>query len=123
VLNVTVNGTQLINQFFKELKMKARIIFVCVAIMAILAHADELQDLLGKKLVEYQGVCRLDANGMLVFDDKQAKTAPQCIVGADVGEKDLKAVLLFDSKGQPIKLLEYSLKDRKQRTLWVRGAT
>ena len=103
--------------------MKARIILVCLAIMTILAHANELKDLLGNKVTEYVGVCRLDANGMLVFDDKEAKTAPLCIVGADAGEKDLKAILLFDSKGQPIKLLEYSLKDRKQRTLWVRGAT
>lgn len=103
--------------------MKARIILVCLAIMAILAHANELKDLLGNKVTEYVGVCRLDANGMLVFDDKEAKTAPQCIVGADAGEKDLKAVLLFDSKGQPTKLLEYSLKDRKQRTLWSRGST
>lgn len=102
--------------------MKARIIFVCVAIMAILAHADDLKSLLGNKVTEYVGVCRLDANGMLVFDDNEAKTSPQCIVGADVGEKDLKAVLLFDLRGHPIKLLEYSFKDRKQRTLWVRGA-
>ena len=102
--------------------MKARIILVCLAIMSILAHADELQDLLGKKLVEYQGVCRLDANGMLVFDDKEAKTSPVCIVGADAGEQDLKAVLIFDDNG-PVKLFEYSLKGRKQRTLWSRGAT
>ena len=101
--------------------MKARIIFVCVAIMAILAHADELKSLLGNKVTEYVGVCRLDSNGMLVFDDNEAKTAPQCIVGADVGEKDLKAVLLFDKQGA-VKLLEYSIKEKKQRTLWQRGA-
>lgn len=102
--------------------MKARIILVCLAIMTILAHADELQDLLGKKLTEYAGVCRLDANGMLVFTNEEAKTTPQCIVGADAGEKDLKAILLFDSQGQPTKLLEYSIKGKKQRTLWVRGS-
>lgn len=103
--------------------MKARIILVCLAIMTILAHADELKDLLGNKVTEYVGLCYLDGNGMLVFDGKEIKTTPMCIMGADIGEKDLKAVLLFDSKGQPIKLLEYSLKGRKQRTLWVRGAT
>ena len=102
--------------------MKARIILVCLAIMSILAHADELQDLLGKKLVEYQGVCRLDANGMLVFDDKEAKTSPVCIVGAEPGERDLKAVLIFDDKG-PVKLFEYSLSGKRQRTLWSRGST
>jgi activator of 2-hydroxyglutaryl-CoA dehydratase len=59
---------------------------------------------------------------MLVFDDKEAKTSPVCIVGADAGEQDLKAVLIFDDKG-PVKLFEYSLKGRKQRTLWARGAT
>ena len=102
--------------------MKARIILVCLAIMSILAHADELKDLLGKKLVEYQGVCRLDANGMLVFTNEEAKSAPQCVVGADEGETDLKAVLIFDEKGA-LKLFEYSLKGKKQRTLWMRGAT
>lgn len=103
--------------------MKARIILVCLAIMAILAHANELKDLLGNKVTEYVGVCRLDANGMLVFDGKEIKTTPMCIMGADAGEKDLKAILLFDSQGQPTRLLEYSLKGRKQRTLWARGST
>lgn len=102
--------------------MKARIIFVCIAIMSILSHADELKNLLGKKEVEYVGVCRLDANGMLVFTDTQTKVIQECIVGAEPGEKDLKAVLLFDKNG-PVKLLEYSLKGRKQRTLWARGST
>lgn len=101
--------------------MRSRIIFVCIAIMSILANADELKDLLGKKEVEYVGVCRMDANGMLVFDDKQTTVVVDCIVGADPGEKDLKAVLLFDDKG-PTKLLEYSLKGRKQRTIWSRGS-
>lgn len=101
--------------------MKSRIIFVCIAIMSILAHADELKDLLGKKEVEYVGVCRMDANGMLVFDDKQTNVVVECIVGADPGETDLKAVLLFDDKG-PTKLLEYSLKGKKQRTVWSRGS-
>lgn len=102
--------------------MKTRIILVCLAIMSILAHADELKDLLGKKEVEYVGVCRLDARGMLVFTEKETKSTPECIVGAEPGEKDLKAVLLFDKDG-PVKLLEYSLKGRKQRTLWARGST
>lgn len=102
--------------------MKARIVFVCIAIMSIIARADELKDLLGNKVVEYAGVCRLDANGMLVFNNPATKTTPECIVGSEPGETDLKAVLIFDEKG-PVKLLEYSLKGRKQRTLWVRGAT
>lgn len=106
--------------------MKAQIILVCIAIMSILGwtstKADELKDLLGKKEVEYAGVCRLDTNGMLVFTDKEAKVIQECIVGADKGETDLKAVLLFDKNGA-VKLLEYSLKNRKQRTLWVRGST
>lgn len=102
--------------------MKSRIILVCLAIMAILAHANELKDLLGNKVTEYVGVCRLDANGMLVFTDKESKVIQEYIVGAEPGEKDLKAVLLFDKDG-PVKLLEYSLKGRKQRTLWARGST
>jgi hypothetical protein len=102
--------------------MKARIILVCLALMTILAHADELKDLLGKKVTEYEGVCRLDSNGMLVFTNEEAKTTTVCIVGADQGETDLKAVLIFDDKG-PVKLFEYSLKGRKQRTLWSRGST
>lgn len=89
--------------------------------MSILAHADELKDLLGKKEVEYAGVCRLDVNGMLVFTDKEAKVIQECVVGADKGETDLKAILLFDKNG-PVRLLEYSIKERKQRTLWSRGA-
>jgi hypothetical protein len=60
--------------------MKTRIILVCLAIMTILAHADELKDLLGKKEVEYVGVCRLDARGMLVFSEKETKSTPECIV-------------------------------------------
>lgn len=102
--------------------MKARIIFVCIAIMAILAHADELKDLLGKKVVEYVGVCRMDAQGMLVFEDKQTSVLQECVVGADVGETDLKAILLFDKKGA-VKLLEYSIKEKRQRILWQRGST
>lgn len=102
--------------------MKARIIFVCIALMSILAHANELEDLLKNKETEYVGVCRLDANGMLVFNNPAAKTTPKCVVGAEPGEKDLKAVLIFDDNG-PLKLLEYSLKGRKQRTLWARGST
>ena len=102
-----------------------KVIFVVVAILAILGwnsvKADELKDLLGQKVVEYQGVCRINAQGMLVFTDKETKSVVECIVGADVGEKDLKSVLIFDEKG-PVKLLEYSLKGRKQRTVWSRGS-
>lgn len=101
--------------------MKARITLVIVAMMMILAHADELKDLLGKKQIEYEGVCRLDKLGMLVFTDKETATLQECIVGAEPGEKDIKAVLLFDKLGA-IKLLEYSLKGKKQRTLWQRGS-
>lgn len=101
--------------------MKNRIILVCLALMVLVARADELKDLLGKKEIQYAGFCRLDAYGMLVFTDKEAKSKPECIVGADPGEKDLKAILLFDKNG-PVKLLEYSLKNSKQRTLWARGA-
>lgn len=105
--------------------MKTKIILVCVAIIAILGwnsvKDDELKDLLGKKVTEYAGVCRLNAHGMLVFSEEETKSIQECIVGADEGEKDLKAVLLFDKNG-PAKLLEYSLKGRKQRILWARGS-
>lgn len=94
---------------------------VIVSIMTILAHAGELEDLLGKKVTEYVGVCRIDAQGILVFTDKEAVSAPECVVGAEPGEKDLKSVLIFDKDG-PAKLLEYSLKGSKQRILWTRGA-
>lgn len=101
--------------------MKNRIIIVCLALMSVLAHADELKDLLGDKVVEYQGVCRLNAQGMLVFTDKETKSAPECIVGIEKGKSDLKSILIFDEKG-PVRLLEYSLKGKKQRTLWSRGS-
>ena len=101
--------------------MKNRIIIVCLVLMSVLAHADELKDLLGDKVVEYQGVCRLNAQGMLVFTDKETKSAPECIVGIEKGKSDLKSILIFDEKG-PVKLLEYSMKGKKQRTLWARGA-
>lgn len=105
--------------------MKARTIIFLLGLVLVsffvTVHATELDDLLKDKEVEYVGVCRLDSNGMLVFDDKTTKTSPECVVGAPKGETDLKTIMLFDKKG-PVKVLEYSVKEKKQRTLWVRDS-
>lgn len=105
--------------------MKTRTIIFLLGLVLVsffvTVHATELDDLLKNKEVEYVGVCRLDANGMLVFDDKTTKTSPECVVGAPKGETDLKTIMLFDKKG-PVKVLEYSLRGRKQRTVWSRGS-
>lgn len=105
--------------------MKAHTVLFLVGLVLVGIFSDvragELEDLLKNKDVEYVGVCRLDANGILVFDNKRAKTTPECVVGAPKGETDIKTVLIYDEKG-PVKVLEYSLKGRKQRIIWSRGS-
>lgn len=105
--------------------MKARTVLFILGLVLVGIFSDvragELEDLLKDKDVEYIGVCRLDSNGMLVFDEKKTKTKPECVVGAPKGETDIKTILLYDEKG-PVKLLEYSLKGKKQRTIWSRGS-
>lgn len=101
--------------------MKNRVIFFCIAVMAILGYANELDDLLKDKEVEYAGVCRFDSKGVLVFEDKQTAVVQKCVVGHDVGETNIKVILLFD-KICAVKLVEYTISTKSQRTLWVRGS-
>lgn len=102
--------------------MKTRIILACLAIMSILAHADELKELLGKKEVEYTGVCYVDKFGQVVFEKGDKVTLVPCIVGSEQSKRTMKYILLFDGN-KPTQLIELDVKEMKQRVLWTRSMT
>ena len=58
--------------------MRLRIILVCLAIMTILAHANELDGLLKDKEMHYVGYCRFDARGILTFTESDTATLLPC---------------------------------------------
>lgn len=100
----------------------ALIIGILVIFGVSQVKADELDDLLQGKLIEYDGTCRFDKNDMLVFKNSDDMKVVRCVVGfMPPDTDDKKFVLLFDAVGPAI-LLEYSKVKKAQRKLWVRGA-
>ena len=82
--------------------------------------AEMPNDLLKGKTVEYEGQCRMNAKGMLVFDNTATK-APKCIVGSKGGSQ-VKTVVILDESDDIVQVLEYDLKAKKQKTLWSKKA-
>lgn len=104
--------------------MKTRIILVCITLMAVLglARADEqLKQLLGDKLTEYAGVCRVNAQGQLVFTEQEAIGVVECIVGVEPKEKGVKYVLIWNGMALS-RLVKFTLKTKKtpekQEVIW-----
>jgi hypothetical protein len=102
--------------------MKKLFLALVVAFLSLGAMADELNDLLQGKLVEYRGICRFDQNDMLVFRNGDDVKQVKCLVGFEPEDPtDKKFVLLF-LNDEPTVLLEYSLVRKAQRVLWKRGS-
>lgn len=79
--------------------MKTRIVLVCIAIMAICGYAradEQLKKLLGERTVEYVGACRINAQGNLVFTEKETVGMQECIVGSLPTDGNVKYILLWN---------------------------
>lgn len=100
--------------------MKARIIFVCIAIMAIIGHTTTLESLVEGKVVEYRGYCPVDAMGDIALKEETVKKIELCVVGFDPKKPHLKYVLLFD-QNKPSRLIEFDIREQKQKTIWTRN--
>ena len=94
--------------------------FVC---QSAFAQDAKLQSLLKDKVIEYQGMCRVDAKGFLVFDDEKTVGSHSCVVGAVAGNETVKWVLLLTNELKPYKLIKFTLrtdkKKEKQEVAWV----
>jgi hypothetical protein len=104
--------------------MKTRIVLVCIAIMAICGHAranEQLIKLLGEREVEYAGVCRVNAQGNLVFTEKETVGVQECIVGSLPSDGNVKYVLLWSGE-QLSRLVKFTKKvgrsPEKQEVIW-----
>ena len=111
--------------------MKARNILFLAMFTVILffvcnyafAQDAKLQALLKDKVLEYQGTCRVDTKGFLVFDDEKTVGSHNCVVGAVAGVDNVKWVLLLTNDMKPYKLIKFTKrtdkKPEKQEVAWV----
>lgn len=107
---------------FKDFKYLIGIVLaICLMAWVSSSKASELDDLLKNKVVEYNGICRIDKFEMLTFEDGEDVKNVRCVVGVEPPDMDMKYVLLFDEKG-PVALLKFSLEKRAQQKIWSRGA-
>jgi hypothetical protein len=119
------------NHVVLESNMKARnilflamftviLFFVC---QSVFAQDAKLQALLKDKVMEYQGTCRVDAKGFLVFDDEKTVGSHNCVVGAVAGNDTVKWVLLLSNDMKPYKLIKFTKRTdktaEKQEVAWV----
>lgn len=109
----------------KEKSMKAILngVIVCLITIALFAvsmkaKAGELERHLEGKKVVYIGVCWMDQNGILTFDDKQKKQVIKCVVGMEPNDTTKHYVLVFKND-KPSKLIMFDEKTKEQVTLWV----
>lgn len=104
--------------------MRTRIVLVCIAIMAIMGNAradEQLKKLLGERTVEYVGACRINAQGNLVFTEKETVGMQECIVGSLPTDGNVKYVLLWNGAALS-RLVKFTKKTgkspEKQEVIW-----
>lgn len=104
--------------------MKTRIVLVCIALMAVMGYAranEQLKQLLGNKLTEYAGTCRVNTQGNIVFTEKETFGLVECIVGFEPKEKGVKYVLIWNGAALS-HLVKFTLRTpktpEKQEVIW-----
>jgi hypothetical protein len=99
--------------------LKWYIALVLVLVMSQMpAKANEVDNILSDKLIEYVGVCRLGKRGELVFNDKDTKSIPECIVGFEKGNKDERWVVILRGR-KPQSIILMNLKEKTQKIIWA----
>lgn len=97
-------------------------LFIVFALFISLAHADEVDKIVGDKFVEYNGVCRVDKLGKLVFDDNKTNRQERCVVTYEEGNDQERWVAMF-SNNQPNRIIKFNLKTMNQVVVWSRMNT